>query len=318
MSSCEDLLPLHLRFMKGVVDSSDLSLNVSREMLQKDRQIATIRKAVTGRIYKMLSELLADDRSTYDTFWKNFGATVKEGIVRDAGQKDKILPLCLFTSTHSESLTTLDEYIERMQDGQADIYYIFGASKQSIASSPHLEKLKEKGYEVLLLSDPVDEFIVPQLDKYEERSFVSITDAELDLDTEVEKAEKEEAIKQAKEKLAPVLDSIRVQLQDDVKEVRISKRLKDSPVCLVEDGQVPSAQLEQLYRQMGQELPKVKRILEVNPDHPIFERMLSLDTDTQKNWADILYGQALLSEGSALPDPAAFSKQLANLMVHAG
>lgn len=317
MSSCEDLLPLHLRFMKGVVDSSDLSLNVSREMLQKDRQIATIRKAVTGRIYKMLGELLSENRETYATFWKNFGATLKEGIVRDAGQKDKILPLCLFTSTTSDAQTTLAEYIERMQDGQEDIYYIFGPSKQSLANSPHLEKLKDKGYEVLLLSDPVDEFILPQLDKFEERKFVSITDAELDLDTEVEKAEQEEAIKNAKEKLAPVLDSIRVQLQEEVKEVRISKRLKDSPVCLVEDGQVPSAQLEHLYRQMGQELPKVKRILEVNPNHPIFERMLALDTATQKNWADILYGQALLSEGSALPDPAAFSKRLADLMVHA-
>ena len=314
MSDCEDLLPLHLRFMKGVIDSSDLSLNVSRELLQRNRQIVTIRKAVTTRIYKMLGELMKEDREKYEQFWKNFGVTLKEGIVREPDSKEKVLPLGLFRTTAGEGLVTLEEYVERMKDGQESIYYIFGASHEALTNSPHLEKLREKEYEVILFSDPIDEFIIPQLDKFEERTFVSITDAELDLDSEVEKAEKEEVLKEAKRKFEPVMDVIRARLQEDIKEVRLSKRLKDSPVCLVEDGQVPSAQLEALYRQMGQELPKVKRILEINPEHPVFDKMLGLEKPVQENWADILYGQALLSEGAALPDPAGFSKKIATLM----
>lgn len=317
MNNCEDLIPPHLRFVKGIVDSSDLSLNVSRELLQKDRQIVAIRKAVTGRIYKTLAEMLEKDRSAYEGFWQNFGSTLKEGIVRDPSTKEKILPLCLFDSTVGSTPTSLKEYIERMKEDQKDIYYIFGESRAYVEQSPHIERLRDKGFEVLLLTDRIDEFLIQHLDAFEEKKLVSITDADLELDSEEEQKEKEEKLKEAKSKLEPVLDKMRAALQDDIKEVRLSKRLKDSPVCLVADEQVPSAQMEMLYKQMGQELPKVKRILEVNPDHPIFDRMLELDKDAQGEWAEILYGQALLSEGSAHPDPAGFSKKIANLMLAA-
>lgn len=317
MNNCEELLPTHLRFVKGLVDSSDLSLNVSREILQKDRQIVAIKKAVTSRVYKTLDDMLKKDRETYEKFWHEFGASLKEGIVRDPSQKDKILPLSLFQTTNSSKISSLKEYIERMPETQKDIFYIFGESRTYLEQSPHIEKLRDKGFEVILLTDRIDEFMIQHLDKFEEKKFVSITDAELDVDTEEEKKQIEEDVKKAKAKLEPVLEVIRTSLQDDISEVRISKRLKDSPVCLVADGQVPSAQLEQLYKQMGQELPKVKRIMEVNPEHPLFERMLDMDKDKQKEFSEILYAQALLSEGSSIPDPAGFSKKVANLMMSA-
>lgn len=317
MNNCEELLPTHLRFVKGLVDSSDLSLNVSREILQKDRQIVAIKKAVTSRIYKTLKTMLKKDRETFEKFWAEFGSSLKEGIVREPESKDKILPISLFNTTDSDKLSSLSEYVKRMPEDQKDIYYIFGEDKSYISNSPHIERLKDKGYEVILLTDRIDEFMVQHLDQFEEKKFVSITDAELDLDSEEEKKEKEEEVKKAKAKLEPVIDTIRTSLQDDISEVRISKRLKDSPVCLVADGQVPSAQLEQLYKQMGQEIPKVKRIMEINPTHPLFERMLDLGKDQQKDFAQMLYAQALLSEGSSIPDPAAFSKKLSDLMLKA-
>ncbi|MCL4164722.1 UNVERIFIED_CONTAM: hypothetical protein GTU68_015139, partial [Idotea baltica] len=182
MNNCEELLPTHLRFVKGVVDSSDLSLNVSREILQKDRQIVAIKKAVTSRVYKTLGDMLKKDRVTYEKFWNEFGASLKEGIVRDPGQKEKVLPLSLFLTTNSEKLSSLNEYIERMPEAQKEIYYIFGESRTYLEQSPHLEKLKDKGFEVILLTDRIDEFMIQHLDKFEEKKFVSITDADLDVD----------------------------------------------------------------------------------------------------------------------------------------
>lgn len=316
MEDCEELLPRYLRFVRGLVDSSDLPLNVSREMLQHDRQISQISKAVVKRVLRGLDELLGADREKYGKFWGNFGATLKEGIVRDPAKKDDILPLCLFHGTHGSDLRTLQEYIDTMPETQPAIYYMTGDSLESLRNSPLLERLREKGYQVLLLVDQVDAFITAHLDEFKGKKFQSVSAADLDIDTEEEKKEKESARQAASERLQPILDVVKETLASDVKEVTWSDRLSSSPACLVSDHDTHAMeQMEALYRQMGKEPPKNLRTLELNPTHPVIEKMINLPKEKQTMWSQLLYDQSLIAEGGKISDPSAFARRLTALML---
>jgi molecular chaperone HtpG len=314
MDHCEDLVPSYLRFLRGVIDSSDLSLNVSREILQKDKQVQAIKKAVVGKVLKHLQTLMADKREDYEKIWKNFGSTLKEGVPNDFANKEKLEELLLFSSSAGDKLTSLSEYVSRMKKDQKEIYYLTGESLKQVQNSPFLERLKEKSYEVLFCVDPVDEWVMQSLFKFKDKQLRSITKEGLELDTEEEKKQKEETIKSKEEELKPLLETIRSAVSSHVKEVKISTRLVDSPVCLVSGAYDPSSRMERLMEAMGQAVPKAKRIMEINPQHPVFGKMKTLPEDSQKEWAEILYNQALLTEGSPLEDPMKFSRQIAQLM----
>jgi len=316
MADCKDLLPQYLRFVKGLVDSSDLSLNVSREILQQDRQVSQIRKNVTTKILSSMKDMLNKERGLYETFWKEFGAIVKEGFPGDPTNKEKLQELTLFKSTASEDWTTLEEYIGRMKEGQKEIYFMTGDDLGKMAQSPYLEKLKEKGYEVLLMADPVDEWMTDSLREYKEKKLQSVTKEDLNLDTEEEKKTKEDEKKSFLERFKPLMESMKETLKDQVKDVNISDRLTETPVCLVAGSHDPSAHMQRILSQMGQDQGiNTKRIFEINPKHAVIEKMMSLTTEQQKLWTEVLYSQALLNEGSSLPDPKKFSKQLAELML---
>jgi molecular chaperone HtpG len=317
MNDCEDLIPAYLRFMRGVVDRSDLSLNVSREILQQNRQIAQIKKAITSKVLKTLSDMLDSDRQQYEKFWENFGPTLEEGIVREPEKKDTLLPLLLFHSTAVEGYTSLSEYVARMKEGQPAIYYATGESLSVLKNSPLLERLKQKGYEVLLLDHPVDEFVAPRLEKFQEKDFQSIAATDLKLDSEEEQKEREKHLEEKKERLSAVIEVVKETLSDHIKDVHLSSRLTESPVCLVNEGE-PTAYLKHLYRQMGKEMPEQKRVMEINPDHPLFEKMLQLSKDEQRDWSELLYYQALISEGGKVNDPSSFVRKMTKVMVGAG
>lgn len=318
MSDCKDLLPPYLRFVKGLVDSNDLSLNVSRELLQQDRQVTQIRKNVVNKVLSTLKDMLTKERSQYETFWNEFGSTLKEGLPSDTANKEKLQDLMLFHTTSSDKMTTLDEYVSRMKADQTGIYYITGDSLSQVSNSPYLERLKEKGLEVLLLVDPVDEWVVSSLETFKDKKLQSIMKEGLELDSAEEKQQKEEERKHMSETLRPVLDSLKKTLDHNVKDVVISDRLTSTPVCLVSSAQDPSAHMQKLMEQMGGAYKNpVKRIMEINPSHPVFEKMMKATPEQQSQWAEILYAQALLTEGSSLPDPVKFSQQIAQLMVQA-
>jgi len=312
---CEELLPPYLRFVKGMVDSDDLSLNVSREILQQDRQIVRIKKALTSKILNSLKELLEGDRPAYEKFWSEFGATLKEGIAAEAGVTDKLQDLVFFHTTESKNLTTLKDYVGRMKPDQKAIYYITGESLNQVQESPYLEKLRAKGYEVLLMVDHVDAWVATSLNKYDEKPFQSIMAENLDISTEEEKKAEQEKSKEAEARLKPLIDTIQEALKENVKEVKISDRLTESPVCLVSSTQGASAHMERIMEAMGQAVPKSKRILEINASHPLFEKMFKLPRAQQEEWADILYQQALLNEGSTIPHPMQYSQKIARLMM---
>lgn len=321
MNDCEELIPEYLRFVKGVVDSEDLSLNISREILQHDRQIQVIRKTVTKKVLDTFKKLYKDDRDKYVEFWKQFGRIVKEGLMKDFDSKDRILDCCLFQSTASPSdYYTLAEYIERMKPEQDAIYYLTGESREMLENSPHLEAFKEKGYEVLLLTEPVDEIWVKYCTQYKEKNFKSASNAELG--TEDERKKTTEMLKKKEEEWKSLLEFIKTTLEKYVKEVKLSSRLSSSAACLVSDPYDPTPRLEALARANGQDIPAVKRTLELNPTHTLMSKMYELYT-TEKNspklaeYAELLYGQALLAEGGQLPDPASFNRKVADLMVGA-
>ncbi|MCB9229345.1 MAG: molecular chaperone HtpG [Deltaproteobacteria bacterium] len=315
LDNCEQLLPQYLRFLKGVVDSSDLPLNVSREMIQQDKQILAIRKAIVSKALRHLEGMLKDKREDYENVWKNFGSTLKEGLASDYSNKEKLQDLCLFHSSHSDKLTTLKEYVERMPSGQKDIYYVTGDSVKNLESSPHLEKLKQKNYEVIYMTDPVDEWVMSSVHDYNDKKMVSITRDDLELDTEEEKKQKEEEKKNHAERLKSVTEAIQKALSENIREVRLSDRLVDSPACLISGKHDPSAHMERLMESMGHSAPKSKRILEINPEHPVFAKMLEFEDKRKADWAEILYNQALLNEGSPPENPARFSRQISELML---
>ncbi|GAA3356533.1 molecular chaperone HtpG [Saccharopolyspora gregorii] len=312
MDDCEELMPEYLRFVKGVVDAQDLSLNVSREILQQDRRIQMVRRRLVKKVLTTVQEIQANDAERYTTFWDNFGQAVKEGIVGDPDNAELVLDISSFESTHHESdRTTLRQYVERMPADQDVIYYITGNSRTKIENSPHIEAFRDKGVEVLLLSDPIDEMWVESVPEFDGKRFQSITKGEVDLD------EKTEEDSQQQEEFAGVLSWLGEALSDDVKEVRLSSRLSSSPACIVGDNHDMTPTLEKMYRAMGQQVPRVKRILEINPSHPLVTGLRSAHTaDGERadlaETAQLLYGMALLAEGGELRDPAKFTSLLAN------
>ncbi len=305
MDDCEALVPEYLRFVKGVVDAADLSLNISREILQQDRQIQLIRKRLVKKVLSTVKTLLTDEPEKYATFWTEMGRAVKEGLLSDHDNRDAILEICSFPSTHdAEQPTTLRDYLARMPEGQDAIYYGTGPSRSALSHSPHLEAFRAKGYEVLLLTDPVDEVWVDAVPAFEGKSFVSVAKGEVDLGGD-------DVSNDAKEGFAELLTWMGTALAEDVKEVRLSHRLTDSAACLVGEAGDLTPTLEKMYRAMGQEPPKVKRILELNPKHGLVTglRAAHAATPDEAGLADtahLLYGMALLAEGGELAEPAAF------------
>ncbi|MFI5609280.1 molecular chaperone HtpG [Amycolatopsis sp. NPDC051903] len=307
MDDCEALMPNYLRFIKGVVDAQDLSLNVSREILQQDRQIRAIRRRLEK---KVLATIKAMDADKYATFWREFGRAVKEGLLDDPENREQILEISSFASTnHAEKPTRLREYVERMKDGQEHIYYLTGESRTTIEHSPHLEAFRAKGYEVLILTDPVDEMWVDAVSGFDGKTFQSVAKGEVDLGDETTDEQKSE--------YADLLTWMSATLEDTVKEVRLSSRLTTSPSCIVGDSGDMTPTLEKMYRAMGQELPQIKRVLELNPEHPLVaglrEAFAKNPADTSlAETAELLHGMALLAEGGELADPGRFLKLVAD------
>lgn len=312
MDDAKQLLPTWLRFVRGVVDSNDLPLNVSRELLQSSRVVDKLRSAITKRALDMIQGLAKDDAEQFASFWETFGPVIKEGIVEDAGQRERIAGLARWHTTHEEGSTTLDAYIERMPEGQDKIYYLTAENLATAKSSPHIEGFAKKNVEVLLLTDRVDEWVVGHLTEYKDKQLVSVARGEADLQSVVTDP-KEEAEQARLETLyKDTLERLGTSLEADVESVRLSQRLTESPACLVVGEHAMSRHLEQLLKQAGESgMPGSKPILEVNPTHPILETLKQLDQGEQfDDLSRMLYEQAVLAEGSQLTDPAAFVKRL--------
>ncbi len=322
--NCEELIPEYLRFVKGVVDSSDLPLNVSREILQEDRQIKIIEKNVVKKVLSTLKTMKENDIEKYTAFWKNFGRVLKEGMHFDFANKDKIKELMLFETANGEAgkLISLKEYVEEMPEGQSDIYYIAGENRSVVENSPHLEAFRKKGYDILFLTDPIDEWVVQSLPEYDEKSLKSVTRGDVELGSDEEKEESKKALDEAGKKYETVIGVIQKVLEEDVKEVRLSNRLTESASCLVADQYAMDANMERIMKAMGQDMPKSKRILELNPTHPVLEMLKSTcDTDVKDqkiaDYAGLLFDLALLAEGSSPRNPLQLSKKIGELMVNA-
>lgn len=316
MDHCEELIPVYLRFVKGVVESSDLPLNVSREILQSNKQIEVIRKNITKKILDVLADMKNTEYEKYLEFYKEFHKSIKEGIYLDHQRKDALKDLVLYESIKTEpgKFTTLKQYVDLMKPDQEFIFYMTGNSRAEMESSPYLEAFKEKDYDVLLMYDEIDDFIAPDLE-YNGKKMKSVTKGDVELDKE-KKLDKKEAEKKFKK----VIDLIRDTLKDDIKDIRVSGRLKDSACCLVADEGDMDQNFERLMKAMGQTIPQSKRILEINPSHPLIESMNAIfekdkDHPILKEYSKLLYDQALLLEGSKPKDPAAFSKTMAKIMV---
>ncbi len=314
MDDCAELMPEYLRFVKGVVDAQDLSLNVSREILQRDRQIQLMHRRLVKKVLSTVKTMMTDKADSYATFWREFGRAVKEGLLHDVENRDAILDIASFDSTHdTEQQTTLGQYVERMAEGQQHIYYLTGESRTTIESSPHMEAFHAKGFEVLVLTDPIDEMWVNAVPGFDGKQFQSIAKGQVDLDTDEEKSTAEAR----QQDFADLLAWMTTALSDHVKEVRLSSRLTTSPACIVGDTHDLSPTLEKMYRAMGQELPQIKRILELNPTHPLVTRLHNAygereDRTSLSETVELLYGMALLAEGGELTDPSRFIRLLSD------
>jgi molecular chaperone HtpG len=317
MDDCEELLPSYLRFVKGVVDAQDLSLNVSREILQQDRQIQLMHRRLAKKVLSTVKEMMTADAEKYATFWREFGRVLKEGLLGDQENRDAILGVSSFATTHDQDQpTTLTQYVERMKDGQEHIFYLTGESRQAVENSPHMEAFQAKGIEVLLLTDPVDEVWVDSVPGFDGREFRSVAKGEVDLGTDEEKAEAGSEREKEQQEYAGLLTWMTSELTDTVKEVRLSSRLTVSPACVVSDTHDVTPALENIYRAMGQEIPRVKRTLELNPKHALVTALNRTHTERPddpglKETAELVYAMALLAEGGELPDPARFVKLMA-------
>lgn len=331
--SADGLLPPYLRFLRGVVDSEDLSLNISREMLQTDPKLAKIKSGLTKRVLGALKKKAEKAPDEYARFWDNFGAVLKEGLVDDFAQRDRLLEVSRFRTTHDagDGLTSLADYVSRMKDGQDAIYYIVGEDAGQVAHSPHLEGFKAKGVEVLLLTDPVDEFWMQHVTTFDDKPFKSITQGAADLD-KVKGADEDKSEDKADEADAPALDkliaAIKLELGETVKDVRPSKRLRESPVCLVADDGDMDVNLERLLRRHGQLQGGLPRVLELNPAHPVVKKLAERASGTKddeggaddaliQDAAHLLLDQARIADGEVPADPAAFAKRLASVMERA-
>ncbi|MGW0790238.1 molecular chaperone HtpG [Streptomyces sp. NPDC002911] len=322
MDDCEALMPTYLRFVKGVVDAQDLSLNVSREILQQDRQIEMMRRRLVKKVLSTVKDMRAGTPEKYGTFWKEFGRVLKEGLFQDFENRDAILEISSFSSTQDEQeLTTLRSYVERMKEGQEQIYYMTGESRAAMESSPHMEAFRAKGFEVLLLTDPVDEVWVQSVPEFDGKPLQSISKGEVDLDTDEEKKEVEAEREKQQQDYAGLLTWMTEQLGDTVKEVRLSSRLTVSPACIVSDTHDVTPALENMYRAMGQEVPQIKRILELNPSHALISGLKKAHAEQSgeegagtelSETAELVHGLALLSDGGELSDPSRFSRLMAD------
>ncbi len=320
MDDADQFMPGYLRFVKGVLDSNDLPLNVSREILQSNKISAQLKKACTKKALQMIAKLAKDDDKTkYETFWTQFGSVLKEGLVEDWENRDEIFGLLRFASTAnsgSEQNVSLDDYISRMPEKQKNIYFITAESYQAAAASPYLETLKKKGVEVLLMWERVDEWVMNQVTEYKDKKFINVCSADLDLGELEDKAEKEEQEAKATEN-KDLLERIKNALGESVSEVKVSGRLVDTPSCVISEGNAMlTAQMRRLLEASGQKLPEEKFVLEINPDHAIIKKM-SAETDEAKfkNWAELVLDQALLADQRGLKDPVAYVKLVNSLLL---
>jgi molecular chaperone HtpG len=320
IEKCEDLLPRYLRFIHGVVDSTDLPLNISRQRLQQDRHIAQIRKWLTRKVLESLAEIQQKDAETYLKFWRQFGRVLKEGVSSDYDNKEKLLPLLLFESSHDpEALTTLKDYVARMKPEQTEVLYLTGESRRVIENSPHLEAPKQKGYEVLYLADPVDELLVQHLYEFEGKRLKSVTKGKVHLGTEEEKKQAEEQLKKKEEEYAGFLQAGQKKLDQYVKQIRISTRLIGSPACLVTEEHEYSPNLERLLQKGKGGGPKQRRIMELNSDHPIIARLYDRFKSNNEDPVigdsiELLFELALVSEGSEIADPVRLNQLTLDLL----
>jgi len=315
LDNAKELIQDAFRFVKGLVDSPDLSLNISREMLQHDRQLKAIASRLEKKIKSELLGMLKTDRENYETFWKNFGLQIKYGTYANFGANRELLEdLLLFTSSRDKKLVSLEEYVSRMSDDQKEIYYVSGETVDKCDKLPQAEWVKEKGFEILYLVDDVDEFVLSVLNSYKEKTFKAINQGDLDLSSDEEK----EALKSKAEEKKDLLTSLKDALKDQVVDVRLSSRLKSHPVCLVADEGI-SLEMEKVLAQMpdANNQVKAKRILELNSDHPLIDALSKVDSDKVSSYAKLLYNQALLIEGFTIEDPIEFSNSMAQLMIDA-
>jgi molecular chaperone HtpG len=310
MDDSKELIPDYLRFVKGVVDAADLSLNISREILQQDRHIQMIRRRLVKKVLSTIKDLRANNAEKYATFWREFGKALKEGLLNDPDNQKAILEVASFASTAGDEPTTLAAYVQRMKEGQEEIYYLTGESRSQVENSPHMEAFQAQGYEVLVLTDPVDEIWVEAVPDFDGKKLQSIARGSVDLPKNDQEPEPEGDF-------APLLTFLKENLSGQVKDVRLTHRLTTSPACLVSDTDDITPALEKMYRAMGQDAPRVKRILELNPGHPLVGGLRTAhetraDDPALPETAELLYGTALLAEGGDLEDPARFAKLLAD------
>jgi molecular chaperone HtpG len=323
MDDWRELLPPFLRFVRGIVASDDLSLNVSREILQKNRQVQAIRKYLVRRLLTALKEMAEQRPETYRAFWGEFGTVLKEGLLGLEEGHDRLLELVLAASTDAPGFTSLREYAARMKAGQPAIYYLTAASREAAERSPHLEAVRARGYEVLFFLDPIDELWLGMRREFEGKALTSVAQGTVDLGAAEDAPAAEPAAREGTTaRFADLLLALRAALQDDVRDVRLSERLTSSPACLVGEAGDLSPHLEALFRRSGREVPKVRRVLELNPEHPLLTRLQAFHAahpadERLRRYAELLHGQAILAEGGTLPDPAAFSRRLAELLLEA-
>jgi molecular chaperone HtpG len=316
MDDAEQLMPAYLRFVRGVVDSADLPLNVSREILQQSKDVEAIRSGCVRRVLGLLDELVADKPEKYAEFWREFGVVLKEGVGEDFSNRDRIAKLLRFASTHDEAAgqtVSLADYLSRMKEGQDKVWYVTAETAAAARNSPHLEIFRKRGIEVLLLSDRVDEWVVSHLTEFEGKSLASVAKGEADLGALVSEEEKKQQEQQAGE-FKDVIEQLKKSLGERVKEVRVSSRLTDSPSCLVADEHDMGGNMARILKAAGQKAPQTAPIMEINPGHALVQRLRS-ETSHFDDWASILFDQALLAEGGQLEDPASFVRRLNGLML---
>ncbi len=318
MDKAEQFLPMYLRFIKGVLDSNDLSLNVSREILQEDRAVTTMKTALTKRILDVLGKLANNDPDKYATFWKAFGQVLKEGPGEDFANKEKIAKLLRFATTNDDSaeqVNSLEQYIERMQESQDKIYYVVAENHDTAKNSPHLEVFRKKGIEVLLLSDRVDEWLMSHLNEFDGKQLVDVAKGELDLDS-LDSEEDKKAKEEAEKTFESLTTQLKEVLKDQVSDVRVTNRLTDSPVCLVVGQYDMGLQMRRMMEAAGQKLPESKPSLEVNTEHPLIQQLNNESDDTRfSDMANILFDQATLAEGGQLADPASYVARMNKLVL---
>lgn len=314
MDDATQFLPRYLRFVKGIVDASDLPLNVSREILQDNKQVESIRAACTKRVLSMLEKMSTADKENYQKFWDEFGLVLKEGPVEDFANKEAIAKLLRFSSTHSgleKQDVTLDEYVSRMKEGQDKIFYITASSHNAAKHSPHLEIFKKKGVEVLLLSDKIDEWLVGYMNEFAGKKLQSISKGKVELDDE-----SSDEIKEQEKTLEPLINHIKKVLNERVKDVLITNRLTDSPACIVADEQDMGLEMQRILQAAGQQVPVSKPIFEINPEHALIKRLHDIQDDSQfEEWVTMLFEQAVLAEGGQLDNPADFVSRVNKLLV---